>query len=201
MGLITINVKMVCIHGSDYSNLREELEERTVKLVCLSNDHIILIDEKVGVIVLRDTTKEGRTTLTCGGEKVAGQCTCGGLSMSSGNSHATLSGGNFTKHLGTFDDPVTVILNIYKLTHIVRDGRCIYHEGILHILRDIAAVIGVMHLDALCLKSLSQRRRSLVIAADLESLGIVIPCDGTHSDAADADEIYVCICAHNLIFL
>ena len=116
--------------------------------------------------------------------------------MCTGYGHASLPVCDLAQHAGALDHPVSLLLHIYELSHVLRYGRGIYYECRFRVLRYEADVVFVMDLYAFLLECMGKRRRSLVVSADLEASRIVVSCDGAHAYAADTYEIYVSVFCH-----
>ena len=84
--------------------------------------------------------------------------------MCSGYCKAGLSLCNFPEGPRPFYNPVSMFIHIYKLSHVMRDGRGIDHEGSLHILRNKVNIVLIMDGNPFRLKRSGKLRRSPVIA-------------------------------------
>ena len=190
---VGIYIQMVGIHGRDYGNLGEKLQERTVELIRFGYDSIVFADKKIGVMVLRYAAQKCRTSFFTILEYVGQECARGSLTVCAGYCEASLSLCDLSQCARTLYHSVSLFLHIHKLSHILRNSRSIYYQCILHILRDKVNVILIMNLYTFVFKGKCEFRRCLVISCHLQSLLMIITGDGTHSDAAYTNEIYIAV--------
>ena len=185
----SVDVQMVSVHGCDRGDRRVQLEEGAVKLVSLRHDGRRVACQKVGVVILGDSSKKSRAAFAAFREDVRHECACGGLPVRPGHGKACLPFGKLAEHAGSLDQCVTVFLDVHQFLQIRRDGRRIDDQSRGHIFRDVVRIIIVMHVNPFFLKGVSQVRGCPVVARYRIPFEFVVPCDGAHADATDTYEI------------
>lgn len=84
--------------------------------------------------------------------------------MGTRDGQALLPTGDFTQRAGALDDLVSLFPYIYELLEAFRDGRGIYYQGLLHVLRDEVDVVLEMDPDSFLLQSGGEFGRRAVIS-------------------------------------
>ena len=135
MRLVAIYVEVICIHGCDHRNFREKLEEGPVELVGFSNDHVVGMCQEIAVVVLRYASEKSRASFSAVREQMAHKCACGRLAVCACYCHAPLSLCDLSQHARALDHPVALLLHVYKLSHVLRNGRGIYYQCAFHVSR------------------------------------------------------------------
>ena len=118
---------------------------------------------------------------------------CGGLTMRTSHTESFVRTGEHAQHLGPFFHIEAVLTEEYQLLVLLRDGRCIYHEGVLGILtsmRNLIHLFLVVNQCSFLLHLSGQWRRCLVVAGHHQSHPQEVTGNGTHSNATDTYEIY-----------
>ena len=93
--------------------------------------------------------------LLCG-ERMTQKCAGGRFAVCSCHGKASLSLGNLSKSPGTFDNPVSVLHNKYKFTHILRYCRSIYDQSMFYIFRNKTYIVLIVYFYTLVLKGVCQ---------------------------------------------
>ena len=184
-----VDVQMVSVHGCDRGDRRVQLEEGAVKLVSLRHDGRRVACQKVGVVILGDSSKKSRAAFAAFREDVRHEGACCGLPVRSRHSQASLTLGQLTEHPGSLDQSVAVLPHIDKFLKVSRNGRGIDDKCRCHVLWNIIGVILVVDVNPFLLKRVGQVRWCPVVARDRIAFELVVPCDGAHADATDSYEI------------
>ena len=185
----SVDVQMVSVHGCDRGDRRVQLEEGAVKLVSLRHDGRRVACQKVGVVILGDSSKKSRAAFAAFREDVRHEGACCGLPVRSRHSQASLTLGQLTEHPGSLDQSVAVLPHIDKFLKVSRNGRGIDDKCRCHVLWNIIGVILVVDVNPFLLKRVGQVRWCPVVASDRIAFELVVPCDGAHADATDSYEI------------
>ena len=136
MGVIPVYIEVVGVDGSDYRNLREKLEERSVEFISLRNDYGRVAYQHICPVIAGNSAEKGRAADSARGEDMGGESGSGGFPMSPCYGHTCLTLSYFTEGAGAFDDPVSVGVDIHELAEIFRDSRGIDDKSLLDILWD-----------------------------------------------------------------
>ena len=187
---VPVYVEMVGIHSRDYGHGREELQEGAVELVRLGHYDRVVAYEQVGVIVLGYASEEGGTpgsaVLVDVGEKGGSS----GLAVSACHGEAALALCYLSQGARALQQAVALLPDIFQFRHVLRNGRGIDHEAVLLVLRNPFGHRLVVDVHPLGLQGAGQIGRRTVVAADLQTLGLVISGNGAHSYSAYAYEIH-----------
>ena len=98
-----IDVKVIGVGSSDDGDVGIELEERAVVLVGLDNNiFALVVDKKIAIEVLADTSEEGAASTGGFAQQMGNHSGSGSLSMAAGDGDALLTACEFAEHLGTF---------------------------------------------------------------------------------------------------
>ena len=195
---------MVGRHRGDDRHIGIQAQERAVELIGLNGQAITLAEDHIAVKILRDTTQKGVATHARSRVEPRNHRGCGGLAVCASYGHNILSLREMTKHLRAFLHQETTLAEVLHLRMVLRNGggidnhRC---RGVAERLGDSIHLVLVGHLGTLGLQGASQRCFGAVVACNLTTLVQEVACKGTHSDAANAKEIYVWVVFHFLLFL
>ena len=184
-----VDVQMIGVHGCDRGDRGMKLEERTVEFIGLRHDCRCVACQKIGSVVFGDASEECGTAFPAFGQYVCHEGACGGLPMRPGHGKACLPFGQLTKHPGSLDKRVAVLLDINKFFQICGNSRSVDDQSRGHIFWNVVRIVVVMHVNPFFLKFVSQIGRCPVVACDGIPFEFVVPCDGAHSDATDTYEI------------
>ena len=191
MGVVSVDVQMVCLHRSDDGNLRIELEEGTVEFIGLHHHRIVLGHEQVGAVVAGNAAQEGAAALAAFREDVRRQGGSGGFSVGAGNGQAALSLGDFSQRTGAFEHQVALIHRFPQFSQVGGDGGGVYHQRFLFVGRNLVGAVFIMDRDALGLQPGREVGGGAVVTGHLITLELEVAGDGAHADAPDSYEVYV----------
>ena len=125
----SVDIQVVGVGSGNDRNVGVKLEKGTIIFVGLDNNIITtIVNDKIAIEILADTTEESATTTFCLAEKVGYHGGGSGLPMAACYSNAFLAAGEFAKHLGAFLHADTAGLESLELASVGGNCRSIDHE-------------------------------------------------------------------------